>query len=108
MRNLVKEGDVVEVKAPVGGLLPGDVFIKDAIVGVAYGSGSEGEDVRLKTSGTFTLSKTAGQAWTQGKKTYWTGTEATTTASGNTLIGFVALDAASGAVEGQVKIGPVF
>ena len=107
MKNLVKEGDVLEVAAPATGLLPGEVFIKDSLVGVAYGSGEPGEAVRIKTAGIFELPKASTQAWSQGKKVYWTGSEATTTASGNSLIGIVAADAANPSALGHVKIGAV-
>ena len=107
MRNLVKEDGVIEVKAPAAGLLPGDVFVKDSLVGIAYGSGQQDELVRVKTTGIFEIPKTSAQAWTQGKKVYWTGSEATTTATGNALIGLAADDAPNPSDTGHVKIGPV-
>jgi len=66
-----------------GGVLVGSIF------GVAQGKALTGETVVLVREGVFDLAKTSAQAWTVGAKIYWDDTNkvATTTASGNTLIG---------------------
>lgn len=56
--------------------------------------------------GVHKIVKATGQAWTQGALVYWddTAKNFTTTASGNTLAGFIFEPAASGDVIGYVKL----
>ncbi len=64
----------------------------------------------MKTTGVFELPKVGSQAWTVGVKVYWTsGGAATTTASGNTLIGtaFAAVGSGAGETLGKVRLGIV-
>lgn len=93
MKNYVQEGCAVVVPAP-SAVASGDGVVVGSMFGVAKDAAGSGEDVVLQVEGVFSLPKTSAQAWTVGAKIYWTaGGEATTTSSGNTLIG-VAIEAA--------------
>ena len=108
MKNFVQDGDTLSIPAPAGGVNGGGVVIVGSIVSVAVHDADENDPVEIKTSGVFSLPKTASQVWAVGTKIYWTpGGIATTTASGNPLIGVAVADAANPTDEGSVKIGPV-
>jgi predicted RecA/RadA family phage recombinase len=108
MKNFIQHGRTLTVPAPTGGVVSGAVVIIGALVAIANADAAEGEDVALETAGVFELPKTSAQAWTVGAKIYWDATNAvaTTTSSGNTLMGIAAAAAANPSATGLVKIGP--
>lgn len=59
--------------------------------------------------GVFDLPKTSAQAWTVGAKIYWDSANglATTTASGNSLIGTALAAAANPSATGRVRLNGV-
>ena len=105
MKNYVQAGENIVVPAPYdvtsgGGLLVGSLF------GVAVKDALTGDDVAIRTEGVFDLAKTSAQAWTVGQKVYWDDTNklATTTATGNTLIGCATAVAANPSPTGHVRL----
>ena len=83
--------------APAGGITSSQGVIIGALFGVAAFDAAEGQEVELATEGAFTLPKATGAiGW--GAKIYWDSSNgnATSTASGNKLIGAAIGDAASG------------
>ncbi|MFT4061084.1 MAG: DUF2190 family protein [Edaphocola sp.] len=95
MQNLVSTGKSIDtvLDATVSG---GDVVVLGNMVGVAVSDG-DGENLRtVALSGVYTLPKGTG-AITLGAKVYYDATNAvaTTTASGNTLMGLAFAAAAS-------------
>jgi predicted RecA/RadA family phage recombinase len=94
MKNFVQPGDDVTVAAPYD-VLSGAGALVGSLFGVAAYDALSGADVVLHTCGVFDLKKVSAQAWTVGAKIYWDNSakNATTTSTGNTLIG-VALKAA--------------
>jgi predicted RecA/RadA family phage recombinase len=106
MKNFVRHGNSVPVAAPAGGLASGAGYLAGAIFGVASTAAAEGETVELAVVGVFDLPKTSAQAWTVGAKVYWDGANAvaTTTASGNTLIGVAFAAAANPSAVGRVRL----
>lgn len=88
MKNFVQEGKTMTITAGAtiasgAGVLVGSVF------GVAVSSAVSGDKLPLALEGVYNLPKATG-AISQGAKVYWddTNKNVTTTASGNTLIGY--------------------
>lgn len=109
MRNYIQKGNTLTLIAPYnvlsgGGLLVGSIF------GVANGDALSTEEVEADVVGVFELAKTSAQAWTQGVLIYWDNTAkvATTTSSGNKLIGTAALAAANPSATGTVRLNGAF
>lgn len=105
MLNSVQPGRVVTVPAPYSvasgaGVLVGTLF------GVAAFTAAPGADVEIEVVGVFDLPKTSAQAWSVGALVYWDDTNkvATTTASGNSLIGKALLPAANPSGVGRVRL----
>lgn len=109
MRNFIQRGDVVTVPAPTGGILSGAGVLVGALFGIACTTAAEGAEVEIDTSGVYELAKTSAQAWTVGAKIYWDATNkvATTTASGNSLIGVAMAAAANPSAIGRVRLNGV-
>ena len=93
--NYIQPGDTLTIPAPAA-VLSGGVVIAGDIRGIAQGDAISGAPVDVSTRGVWELPKVAANAFTLGAKVYWNGTDAlaTTTASGNTLLG-VAVEAAA-------------
>ena len=105
-QNYIESGDVLDYT--VGSsetITAGDVVIKGDLVGVALGSGTEGDVVAIRMEGVFQLPKATG-AITLGAKVYWDDTNnvVTTTASGNTLLGQAWSAQASGDTTVKVRL----
>ena len=105
MKNYVQPGNVVSLPAPYdvpsgGGLLVGALF------GVATVDATTGNPVETAVDGVFDLAKVPAQAWTVGVKIYWADgpKQATTTATGNTLIGAAIASAANPSESGRVRL----
>ncbi|ULB10732.1 DUF2190 family protein [Cereibacter azotoformans] len=105
MKNFIQPGEHVTVPAPAD-VTSGALVMVGAIVGVAQHDAASGEDVVLVRRGVFTLPKTSAQAWTVGQKLYRDATTgaATTTASGNTIIGAAYAAAANPSDTGTVLL----
>lgn len=105
MKNFVQPGEAITVPAPAA-VKSGDLVVVGSLFGVAETDADSGADVVLNTSGVFTLGKVSAQAWTVGAKIYWDGTaaNATTAASGNTLIGHAVSAAANPSDTGNVRL----
>lgn len=95
MKNYVQKGENITVPAPRDvasgeGVLVGNLF------GIASNAALSGEKVTIVRHGVFDIAKLGAQAWTLGAKVYWDDTafQATTVASGNTLIGLAVAAAA--------------
>jgi len=89
MKNFISTGDIIEVTAPAT-VASGDIVAIGALVGIATGDAESGAPLNIKTTGVFDLAKTSAQAWaTVGLAIYRDSSTglATTTSSGNTLIG---------------------
>lgn len=93
-RNFIQAGHNLTIPAPAS-VLSGGVVIAGDIRGVALIDAAAGAPVDVCVVGCWELPKVAANAFTLGAKVYWNATEslATTTASGNTLLGY-AIEAA--------------
>ncbi|GLK71282.1 DUF2190 family protein [Ancylobacter dichloromethanicus] len=109
MRNFIQRGDVVTVPAPTGGILSGAGVLVGSLFGIACTTADEGADVEIDTTGVYELAKTSAQAWAVGAKVYFDATNkvATTTASGNSLIGVAMAAAANPSATGRVRLNGV-
>lgn len=110
MKTFVSTGEKIDVLAPAditagAGILIGSMF------GIAQNTALSGKNLVVITRGEVDMAKAGSQAWTLGVKVYWDNSAkvATTTASGNTLIGVATKAVGSGAGEtiGRVRLGIV-
>lgn len=104
MKNYVQDGRVLDLTAPAGGLASGQAALIGGLFAVATKAAAAGVKVSMAVEGVFVLPKATGAGLTEGQKAYWTGTQISGTASGNTLIGHVIEDAASDATEVKVRV----
>lgn len=107
MKNFVSPGNTMTLTAPSGGATGGLPIKVGAVVGVPAHDADEGAEVETHVGhGVWTLAKTSAQAWTQGAKIYWddSGKVCTTSASGNTLMGFAAAGADNPSATGKVRL----
>ena len=111
MKNFVARGDTLNWTNTTGAdVASGEAVLAGGILGVAAGDIADTEQGVLNLGGVYALPKVASQAWTVGAKIYWTsGGNATTTATGNTLIGVAWAPVGSSADEttGQVRLNGV-
>jgi predicted RecA/RadA family phage recombinase len=107
MQNFVERGDTIVVAAPYDrtagqGAQVGQIF------GVCAGDADSGDNVALKLTGVFDLTKAGSQAWAVGALVYWDNSakNCTTTATGNLLIGAAvqAVDNGSTSTIGRVRL----
>lgn len=105
MKNFVQPGDTITIPAPAT-VLSGEPVIMGDIRGIASGDAATGAPVDVKTSGVFGLPKVSVNAFTLGGKVYWDAATklATTTASGNTLLGIAVAEAGAGTATVRVRL----
>lgn len=105
MRNFIQQGVNLTIPAPAN-TLSGEVVIVGDIHGIAAINAAEGADLDIVTEGVFELSKVAANAFTVGAKVYFVSATklATSTASGNTLIGVAVAAALADTATVKVKL----
>lgn len=106
MRNFVQSGDTLTIPAPAA-VSSGGVVIAGALKGVAAGEAASGSPVDVSTRGVFEIAKVAADAFAVGDPVYFDESAglATSTATGNTEIGYAVAVAAAGAADVRVKFG---
>lgn len=106
MQNYIESGENPTLTAPAGGVQSGHAYLIGAMFVVACISALEGELFTARREGIFELPKTAANSPAQGAKAYWNDTakEITTTASGNTLVGFFSEAAGAGTTTARVLL----
>lgn len=121
MKNFVAQGNIITV--PTEALLLGESIIggkgyllSGGLFGIATATVEvtdigQGKDCTLALTGIHDLPKQPSQAWSIGAKIYWDSpnSRATTTATGNTLIGIAMLSTGGTAGEtiGRVRLNGV-
>jgi predicted RecA/RadA family phage recombinase len=112
MKNYIQDGDTITVTAP-SNVTSGDLVQVGLIRGIAVTTALSGAAVELKTTGVFSIPKTADEAFaTLGLPVYivlsGNGVKTVTTASGTSNVRVGINVATSGAVAGslQVKLMP--
>jgi predicted RecA/RadA family phage recombinase len=104
MKTQINQGKAIEVTTPGGGYISGQVVKVGSLIGISSNTYVSGDTAVIWLLGTHFIAKTTGQAWTAGALLYWDNTNSlfTTTASGNTLAGYVYADAASADATGYI------
>jgi predicted RecA/RadA family phage recombinase len=109
MKNEVQTGEVISVTAPAA-LTSGQLFRVGLMAGVASAPAANGAPVEMATTGVYTVTKAASQAWTVGAVIYGVGTTTlvatTATTAGNILLGVAVAAVGSGAGEtlGRIRL----
>lgn len=104
MKNFVQPGDTIKIVS-TGVVAAGALVLQGSLAGVAInGATGAGQEVELALTGVYRLPKTSAQAWTVGAPIYWTGTECTTTASTNKMIGTAYAVADNPSATGLVRL----
>lgn len=109
-KNFVQHGHTVTCVAPAGGVVAGTLYLIGALPVVAAINAAEGESFEGHTVGVWDFNnKTAANTPTLGAKAYLTaaGTEITTTATSNTLIGVFLSSGGSGSTACRVRLNGV-
>ena len=105
MKNFIQRGENLTIPAPAN-TLSGEVVIVGDIHGIASNNAAEGAPLDIVTEGVFALPKVAANSFAVGAKVYYASATklATSTASGNTLIGVAVAAAAADTATVAVKI----
>ena len=101
--NLIQNGNTITFTT-VGGVTSGDVVVLGSLVGVANDTIAAGGLATAIVNGVFRVDKANADAFTQGAKAYWDGSEMTTTAGGNTFAGLCWADAGAGTDKVNVNL----
>lgn len=102
-----KDGDVMELAVPTGGVTSGNVYLIGGFLGIAQVTDSTaGDRVNFAVRGVHKLAKTTGETWTEGQPLYWdaTNSKLSTDSTLGLPIGAVALAAASADTTGYVRL----
>lgn len=104
--NYVQEGDVINLTAPVGGVVTGTGYLIGTLFVVALVTAAAGESFAASVEGVFILPKTSAQAWTEGQKVFWDNTNhrADSDATVGQLIGVAVAVAANPTATGAVRL----
>jgi predicted RecA/RadA family phage recombinase len=102
---LVQDGKVIDY-TPSSAVAAGDVIVSNKLVGIATRPIAANELGGLTVEGVFDFAKATGSGINFGALVYWDNTNdvATTTASGNELIGKCVKAAASGDTTVRIKL----
>ena len=107
MKNFVSNGESLQLIAPAGGVVGGQLYRQVGIVGVVVADAAEGEQFTLKIKGNYdTLTKIAGEAWAIGDPVYMKADNSglTTTALNNFLAGYATATALAGDIVGSAVL----
>lgn len=106
MKNFIQTGVNLTIPAPAI-IVSGDVIVVGKLTGIAAADAAVGADLDVVTEGVFALPKIAANVFAVGDSVYYKAADklVTSTASGNTLIGYATAAAAAGAASVNVKIG---
>src|SRR4051794_30958637 len=94
---------------PAGGVLSGGPILIGAAFGICQTDAPEGGQVEADVEGVHGLGKTAGQAVAMGQRVYFVAATGliSTTATGNTLVGYAARPALAGDARVDVRLVPL-
>lgn len=102
-----KDGDIMELAVPSGGVTSGGVYLIGGFLGIAQATdATAGNRGNFAVRGVHKLAKTTGETWTEGQPLYWdaTNSKLSTDATLGLPIGAVALAAASADTTGYVRL----
>lgn len=107
MKNFVANGESLQLVAPVGGVVGGQIVKAGTLIGVVVADAAEGETFTLKIKGAYSdLPKAAGTAWAVGDMLYWDAANSVLnkTSAGNTFAGYAYADALAADIVGSVLL----
>jgi predicted RecA/RadA family phage recombinase len=107
MKNFIANGESVQIIAPAGGVIGGQLFKQGNIIGLVVADAIEGEQFTLKVKGAYgDVPKVAGEAWINGDTLYYKADvmALTKTAAGNTFAGYAYADALAADVTGSILL----
>lgn len=109
MKNYVQPGDVLELTAPVGGVVSDTAYKIGQLLVVALVTAAAGEKFSGTRVGVHELPKVSAQAWTEGALVYWddAAKNVTTVATGKLCIGVAAAAAANPSATGLVLLNGI-
>lgn len=98
MKNFIQIGDVLDHTAAAN-LTSGQVVVMGARIGIAVTDIADGQSGAVRVKGVVELAKASADVVAQGALLYWSAVNGnlTVTSSGNTLAGYAAAAAGSGA-----------
>lgn len=98
-KNKFQDGKVIDVPAPAGGVLSGDLVVIGGLVGVALNDKAEGETANVEIEGVWELPKKTTDNVGVGVELFYDATakNLTVTATSNTYAGIASAAAGSGA-----------
>lgn len=106
MKNFVQHGDMITVIATAS-VISGQLWRAGSLIGVAAADAASGEEVDIKTTGVFDVSKTSAQAWAVGEPIYMIAASGLCTnvpGTGNYLVGVAVAVAANPSSTGRVRL----
>lgn len=110
MKNFVGMGNTIKFTAG-GTVLAGEALVIGTLVGVNTSTVYSGQEGVANLTGVYEFAKPGSQAWTLGAKVYWDAAnkQATTTSSGNTLMGvaYEVVGSGAGETKGKVRLDGV-
>lgn len=106
MKNFIQPGHSLPLTAPAGGVTSGEAVLIGALVVIPSVDADEGKTFAAHIGGVYSVTKTTGEAWTEGAILYFDDSTGafTTTASGNYKAGVASETAASGDTEGAIRL----
>ncbi len=107
MISYIQESDSIQVIAPSGGVVGGQLYKQGSLIGVVVSSADQGEQFTLMLEGAFdSIPKKTGEAWGVGDMLYYEASSSslTTTVTSNTWAGYAFYTAASGDTTGAILL----
>lgn len=101
MKNYIQENDSLQLIAPVGGVVSGQLYVQGQLIGVVVNSVEEGEQFTLMLEGAFdNVPKKTGESWNIGDMLYYEkqSLSLTTTPGANVWAGYAFYKAQEGSV----------
>mgnify|MGYP002716177526 FL=1 len=106
MKNFKQHGDMITILAAAA-IASGQLVRANSLIGVAATDAAIGEEVEIKTTGVFDLTKTSAQAWQVGQPIYMiaaSGVLTNAAGTGNYLVGVAVAAAANPSATGRVRL----
>ena len=109
MQNLNRNGHIIKVTAPAGGIASGEGLIVGNIFGIAAYTSPEGDSVELGTTGVYQLPKASAAVLTVGARVAWDNTakNINVPGTGRFPVGIVTEAAGSGTTSVAVRLDGV-
>jgi predicted RecA/RadA family phage recombinase len=104
MKTYIQDGDVLDLTAPVGGLVSGQGYLFNNLFAVATTNIAAGEKGACCLEGVYSLPKVAAISFSEGDFAYWDGSQITDDDTNDFKIGHVTEDTAADATVIAVRL----